>query len=94
MSLSNPALPADIIADPDAVEIVRAWISRGQAVITVRPAFNDPVALGQLLAAIAQQAAAAYADRVGVAEAAALDGIVKGFSSPAGAGAVGEGERQ
>ena len=80
MSLSNPALPPEIAADPQAVEIVRAWISDGQAVITVRPAFDDPVSFGQLLAAITRQAASAYAERGGVTEAAAFAAILQGFA--------------
>ena len=94
MSLSNPALPADIVADPEAVEIVRAWISHGQAVMTVRPAFNDTGSFGQLLVAIARQGAAAYAERMGISEAAAFDGILKGFASPEIASAVVKGTSQ
>lgn len=81
MSLSNPALPPEIVADPQAVEMVRAWISNGQAVITVRPAFDDPVSFGQLLAAITREAAAAYGERGGVTEATAFAGILRGFAT-------------
>ena len=39
--------PDSVAADPEAVEIIRIWWSKGEPVMSIKPAFNDPRQFGQ-----------------------------------------------
>ena len=42
--------PDSVAADPQAIEILRMWWSKDEPVMSVKPAFNDPIKFGELLA--------------------------------------------
>ena len=72
--------PASVAADPDAVEILRIWWSKGEPVMVIKPAFNDPRQFGQVLAQAAQHMARAYQVRHGMEEKQAYSKILAGVS--------------
>lgn len=52
--------PDSVLADPDAIELVRIWWSKGEPVMAIKPAFQDPGAYGHLLAVAARNIAHVY----------------------------------
>ncbi len=72
--------PESVAADPEAVEIMRMWWSKGEPVMSVKPAFNDPLQFGQMLAYAAKHMAHGYAVRHGHDERQAYNRILQGFS--------------
>lgn len=72
--------PDSVAADPEAVEIIRMWWSKGEPVMSVKPAFNDPIKFGELLAIAARHMAHGYAVRHGHNEKAAYDRILTGIT--------------
>ena len=42
--------PESVAADPQAIEILRMWWSNNEPVMSVKPAFEDPIKFGELLA--------------------------------------------
>ena len=42
--------PDSVAADPKAIEVLRMWWSKDEPVMSVKPAFNDPIQFGRLLA--------------------------------------------
>lgn len=72
--------PDSVASDPEAVEVTRMWWSRGEPVMSVKPAFNDPKQYGQLLAYAAKHMAHAYAVRHGHDEKQAYNRILEGVS--------------
>lgn len=72
--------PDSIAADPEAIEVLRMWWSKGEPVMSVKPAFNDPAQFGQLLAYAAKHMAYGYAVRHGHDERQAHNRILQGFS--------------
>jgi len=72
--------PESVAADADAVEIIRIWWSRGEPVMAVKPAFNDPRQFGQVLALAANHMAYAYSVRHGHDEKQAYNKILAGIS--------------
>jgi len=72
--------PDSVAADAEAVEILRIWWSRGEPVMAIKPAFNDPRQFGQVLALAASHMAHAYAVRFGHLEKVAYDQILAGIS--------------
>ncbi|MES2833981.1 MAG: DUF5076 domain-containing protein [Pseudomonadota bacterium] len=73
-------LPDSVAADPDAVEIIRIWWSKGEPVMSIKPAFNDPAQFGQVLAMAARHMAHGYAVRHGHDEKQVYNRILEGFS--------------
>ena len=51
------AVPDSVASDPDAVEMLRFWWSRGEPVMAIKPAFEDPRAYGSILAIAARNIA-------------------------------------
>lgn len=67
MSQFLPA-PTVVADDPDAREVLRAWIlGEGAAIVTLDPSFKDVAAWGILLVDIARHAARAHANDDGAA---------------------------
>ncbi|CAN5292460.1 hypothetical protein BH09PSE1_BH09PSE1_22090 [soil metagenome] len=83
--MSEPAeflltVPDSVAADPDAIEVIRMWWSGGEPVMSVKPAFTDPIKFGELLAIAARHMAHGYAVRHGHDEKAAYNRILQGLS--------------
>jgi hypothetical protein len=72
--------PASVAADAEAVEILRIWWSKGEPVMSIKPAFNDPRQFGQVLAMAAQHMAHGYNVRHGHDEKQAYNKILAGIS--------------
>ena len=72
--------PASVAADAEAIEILRIWWSKGEPVMSVKPAFNDPRRFGQVLATAAHHMAHAYQVRHGQDEKQAYNKILAGIS--------------
>ena len=72
--------PDSVAADPDAMEVTRMWWSKGEPVMSIMPAFNDPAKYGELLAYAARHMAHGYAVRKGHNERDAYNRILQGLS--------------
>jgi hypothetical protein len=72
--------PDSVAADPEAIEILRIWWSKGEPVMSIKPAFNDPRQFGQVLAMAAQHMAHGYNVRHGHDEKQAYNKILAGIS--------------
>jgi hypothetical protein len=72
--------PASVAADAEAVEIMRIWWSKGEPVMVIKPAFNDPRQFGQVLAMAAQHMAHGYKLRHDHDETLAYNKILLGIS--------------
>ena len=72
--------PDSVAADTEAVEILRMWWSKNEPVMSVKPAFNDPVQFGNMLAYAAKHMAHGYAVRHGHDERQAYQRILQGLS--------------
>ena len=72
--------PDSVAADPDAIEILRMWWSNDEPVMAVKPAFNDPIKFGELLAYAARHMAHGYAVRHGHDEKQAYNRILQGVT--------------
>jgi hypothetical protein len=53
-------VPDSVASDPDSVEMLRFWWSRGEPVMAIKPAFEDPQAYGSILAVAARNIAHVY----------------------------------
>ena len=74
------AVPDSVAADADAVELLRMWWSNNEPVMSVKPAFADPIKFGELLAYAARHMAHGYGVRHGHDETAAYNRILEGIS--------------
>ena len=72
--------PESVAADPQAIEILRMWWSKDEPGMSVKPAFNDPIKFGELLAYAARHMAHGYALRHGHNEREAYNRILQGLS--------------
>jgi len=72
--------PESVAADAEAIEIIRMWWSKGEPVMSVKPAFDDPIRFGELLAVAARHMAHGYAVRHGHDETQAYNRILQGIS--------------
>ena len=72
--------PESVASDPNAVELTRMWWSKGEPVMSVKPAFTDPRQYGHMLALAAKHMAHGYAVRHGHDERQAYNLILEGFS--------------
>ena len=79
--------PDSVAADPEAVEFARMWWSKGEPVMSLKPAFNDPRQFGQMLAIAAKHMAHGYAVRHGHDEKQAYNRILAGVSDMLNSGA-------
>lgn len=71
--------PADVASDPNAVEIMRLWWSRGVPVMTLKPAFNDPAKFGEILAQAARHMSRVYEMQRGMDAEDSYKAILKGM---------------
>lgn len=72
--------PESVATDPEAIEILRMWWSKNEPVMSVKPAFNDPMQFGRMLAYAARHMAHGYAVRHGHDEKQAYDRILLGIT--------------
>ncbi|MFN4040372.1 MAG: DUF5076 domain-containing protein [Brevundimonas sp.] len=72
--------PESVVADPEAIEILRMWWSKNEPVMSVKPAFNDPMQFGRMLAYAARHMAHGYAVRHGHDQKHAYDRILLGIT--------------
>lgn len=72
--------PDSVASDPQAIELTRMWWSKGEPVMSIKPAFSDPAQYGQMLALAARHMAHGYAVRHGQDERQAYNRILEGFS--------------
>ena len=72
--------PDSVAADAGAMEILRIWWSKGEPVMSIKPAFNDPRQFGQVLALAAKHMAHGYNVRHGHDEKQTYNKILAGIS--------------
>ncbi|MFN4297916.1 MAG: DUF5076 domain-containing protein [Brevundimonas sp.] len=80
MSVQDQALPIpdEVLAleDPGkAIEFIRAWWDGGQPRMVIRPVFDEPAAIGKLLAELSWHFSNAYAGKYGLDQAEAFAAI-------------------
>jgi hypothetical protein len=80
--------PESVASDPEAVEFTRMWWSKGEPVMSIKPAFNDPKQYGEMLAIAARHMAYGYAVRHGHNEKQAYNLILQGLSDTIKANSV------
>lgn len=73
-------VPESVVADEKAIELLRMWWSKDEPVMSVKPAFNDPIKFGEMLAYAARHMAHGYAVRHGHNETEAYHRILQGLS--------------
>lgn len=83
--MSSPAefqmtTPDSVATDPLAIEILRMWWSKGEPVMSIKPAFNEPEQFGRMLALAARHMAHGYRVRHGHDEKQAYDRILLGLT--------------
>ena len=74
-------IPPDADANPDAVEVLRAFVVDGGLSISFVRAFDDPSMWGMMLVDIARHAARAFEKEGAMSEAEALAAIVEMFDA-------------
>jgi hypothetical protein len=74
-------IPPDAVTNPEAVEVLRAFVVDGGLSISFVRAFDDPSMWGMMLVDIARHAARAYDKEGAMSEAEALAAIVDMFDS-------------
>jgi hypothetical protein len=80
MATEQP-IPPDAATNPDAIEVLRAFVVDGGLSISFVRAFDDPQMWGMLLVDIARHAARVYEKEGVVSEAEALASIVDMFDA-------------
>ena len=60
-TLQELPIPATVLGDPGAVEVLSAWVAHEGLHVAMAPAFDDPGMWGMLLADVARHAARALA---------------------------------
>jgi hypothetical protein len=73
-------VPDSVAADENAIELLRMWWSKEEPIMSVKPAFADPIKIGELLAYAARHMAHGYAVRHGHNEREAYNRILQGIS--------------
>ena len=74
-------IPPDAATNPDAVEVLRAFVVNGGLSISFVRAFDDPSMWGMMLVDIARHAARAFEKEGAMSEAEALAAIVEMFDA-------------
>jgi hypothetical protein len=74
-------IPPDAEANPDAVEVLRAFVVDGGLSISFVRAFDDPAMWGMMLVDIARHAARAYEKEGAMSESEALSAITDMFDA-------------
>ncbi len=73
-------VPDSVAADDQAIELLRMWWSKNEPVMAIKPAFADPIRIGEMLAYAARHMAHGYAVRHGHNEREAYHRILQGIS--------------
>jgi len=73
--------PTTVIGSEDGqtLELARLWVHRGEPAILVRPAYDDPKAMGEMLAELSWHVAYAYEQKGGHTQAQALEALKSGW---------------
>ena len=79
-ALPEPEGVANSATDGSVVELTRVWIGPQGPMILCRPAFEDPKAMGEMLAELCWHFAYAYEQRGGFTQREALDALKSGWS--------------
>ena len=79
-SLPQPDRIDGTAEDGSVLELARVWVCGGQPEIIVRPAFDDPKIMGQMLAELCWNFAHAYERRGGMSAFEALDKLREGWA--------------
>ncbi len=66
-------------ADGTVLELARVWVAPTGPAITVRPAYDDPQAMGQMLAELSWHFAYAYEQKGGFTQREALEALKRGW---------------
>jgi hypothetical protein len=74
-------IPPDALANPEAVEVLRAFVVDGGLSIAFTRAFDDPSTWGMLLVDVARHAARAFAKEGVMSEEEALERIADMFAA-------------
>ena len=77
-------VPDSVASDPDAVEMLRFWWSRGEPVMAIKPAFEDPRAYGSILAIAARNIAHVYHAAKGLDEDETYRQVLSGLDAALG----------
>ena len=77
-------VPDSVAADPDSVEMLRFWWSRGEPVMAIKPAFEDPKMYGAMLAIAARNIAFVYHTNKGLDQEATYQVILSGLKEALG----------
>ena len=78
-ALPEPEGIADSATDGSVLELTRVWISPQGPVILCRPAYDDPRAMGEMLAELCWHFAHAYEQRGGFTQAEAREALKAGW---------------
>lgn len=76
--------PDSVANDPQALELLRFWWSRGEPVMAIMPAFEDPARYGTMLAIAARNIAHVYHQARGVDEGDTYRAVLKGLNEALG----------
>ncbi|HZW15250.1 MAG TPA: DUF5076 domain-containing protein [Brevundimonas sp.] len=79
-SLPLPDRVVGSTEDGTVGEVARVWVNKGAPEIVVRPAFDDPRAMGSMLAEVCWNFAYAYEQRGGITQAEALEALRQGWT--------------
>jgi len=79
-ALPEPPNVSGSAEDGTVLEIARVWIHPTDPAIMVRPAFQDPRAMGEMLAELCWNYAYAYEQKGGFTQAQALQALKQGWT--------------
>jgi hypothetical protein len=85
-ALKEPPSVEGAPEDGTVMELARLWINPGKPAITVRPAFRDPSAMGEMLAELSWHFASAYEQQGGMSMGEALAALRVGWARGHAAG--------
>lgn len=74
-------VPESVASDPGAIELLRMWYSRGEPVMSIKPAFESPEAYGDMLAIAARNIAYVYHAQKGLDQEATYRLILSGLKA-------------
>jgi hypothetical protein len=78
-ALPEPPPVADMPEDGTVIEVARVWIGPKTPTVLVRPIYDDPKAMGMVLAQLCWNFAHAYETQGGFTHAQALEALKEGF---------------
>jgi hypothetical protein len=73
-------IPAEVLKDPDAFEIIRVWAAHGEQFVTLEPSFTGgPTNFGYMIADLIQHGARRHSQKENISVREALDRIIAGM---------------